>query len=41
MSLSAETAALQRAAHELMYLGLTGVPSIAMTCPAATVKSTT
>ena len=26
MSLSAETAALQRAAHELMYLGVDGSP---------------
>ena len=33
MTLSEEVASLQRAAHDLMYLGM-------MTCPAATMKFT-
>lgn len=42
MSLSEEAITLQRAAHELMYLGMDGtvVPSIAMTCHGGTVRST-
>lgn len=38
MSLSEETLSLQRAAHELMYLGMDGSRSIAMTFPVVTVK---
>lgn len=40
MSLSEEAITLQRAAHELMYLGMDGSPSIAMTCHGGTVRST-
>lgn len=40
MTLSEEVASLQRAAHDLMYLGMDGSPITAMTCPAATMKFT-
>lgn len=40
MSLSEEAITLQRAAHELMYLGMDGSPSIVMTCHGGTVRST-
>lgn len=38
MSLSEETLTLQRAAHDLMYLGMDGSPSTAMTFPVVTVR---
>ena len=40
MSLSEEAITLQRAAHELMYLGMDGSPVYAMTCHGGTVRST-
>ena len=39
-SLFEEAINLQRAAHELMYLGMDGSPIIVMTFPAATVRFT-
>lgn len=39
MSLLEEALLLQRAAHDLMYLGMDGILSIAMTCLVVTAKS--
>lgn len=39
MSLLEEALLLQRAAHDLMYLGMDGSPIIVMTCPVVTAKS--
>lgn len=39
MSLLEEALLLQRAAHDLMYLGMDGSLSIVMTCPVVTAKS--
>ena len=39
MSLLEEALLLQRAAHDLMYLGMTAVLSIVMTCLVVTAKS--
>lgn len=40
MTLSEEVASLQRAAHDLMYLGMDGSPIYSDDCPAATMKFT-
>ena len=40
MSLLEEALLLQRAAHDLMYLGMDGSPVIATTFPVVTVKFT-
>ena len=40
MSLSEETLSLQRAAHDLMYLGMDAVPSTAMIFPVVMVRFT-